>query len=42
MFLAFADEDGSEVSVVHVFPDADAIGFHLEGVQERMGLRTEV
>jgi hypothetical protein len=22
VFLAFADEDGSEVSVVHVFPDA--------------------
>lgn len=36
VFLAFAAYDGSEVSVVHVFPDADAMGRHLEGVQERM------
>ena len=41
VFLAFADEDGSEVSVVHVFPDADAMGRHLEGVQERMGTAIE-
>jgi quinol monooxygenase YgiN len=41
VFLAFADEDGSEVSVVHVFPDADAMGLHLEGVQERMGTAFE-
>ncbi|HEU4832410.1 MAG TPA: antibiotic biosynthesis monooxygenase [Actinomycetota bacterium] len=41
VFLAFADEDGSEVSVVHVFPDADAMGRHLEGVQERMGTAVE-
>ena len=41
VFLAFADEDGSEVSVVHVFPDADAMGRHLEGVQERMGTALE-
>lgn len=37
VFLAFAGDDGSEVSVVHVFPDADAMGRHLQGVQERMG-----
>jgi len=36
LFLAFADEGGSEVSVVHVFPNADAMGRHLQGVQERM------
>ena len=41
VFLAFADEDGSKVSVVHVFPDADAMGRHLEGVQERMGTASE-
>ena len=41
VFLAFADEDGSEVSVVHVFPDADAMGRHLDGVQERMGTAVE-
>ena len=36
VFLAFADEDGSRVSVVHVFSDASAMGRHLQGVQERM------
>jgi quinol monooxygenase YgiN len=36
VYLAFADEGGSQVSVVHVFPDADAMGQHLAGVQERM------
>ena len=36
VFLAFADEDGSAVSVIHVFPDEDAMGRHLEGVQDRM------
>lgn len=40
-FLAFAADDGSEVSVVHVFPDADAMGQHLQGVQERMGTAVE-
>ena len=41
VFLAFAADDGSEVSVVHVFPDADAMGQHLQGVQERMGTAVE-
>jgi quinol monooxygenase YgiN len=36
VYLAFADEGGSQVSVVHVFPDAEAMGRHLQGVQERM------
>jgi quinol monooxygenase YgiN len=36
VFLAFADEDGTRVSVVHVFSDAGAMGRHLQGVQERM------
>jgi quinol monooxygenase YgiN len=36
VFLAFADEAGSQVSVVHVFSDAGAMGRHLQGVQERM------
>ena len=36
VFLAFADEDGSRVSVVHVFSDAGAMGRHLQGVEERM------
>ena len=41
VFLAFATDDGSEVSVVHVFPDADAMGQHLQGVQERMRTAVE-
>ena len=41
VFLAFAADDGSEVSIVHVFPDADAMGRHLQGVQERMGTAVE-
>jgi quinol monooxygenase YgiN len=36
VYLAFADEGRSRVSVVHVFPDAGAMGRHLLGVQERM------
>ena len=36
VYLAFADEDGTRVSVVHIFPDAGAMGRHLQGVQERM------
>jgi quinol monooxygenase YgiN len=41
VFLAFAADDGSEVSIVHVFPDADAMGQHLQGVQERTGTAVE-
>ncbi len=41
VFLAYVNEDGTEVSVVHVFPDADAMGLHLEGVEERMGMAVE-
>ena len=41
VYLAFAADDGSEVSVVHVFPDADAMGQHLQGVEERTGTAVE-
>lgn len=41
VFLAFAADDGSEISIVHVFPDADAMGQHLQGVQERTGTAVE-
>ena len=34
-FLAYASDDGAEVSIVHVFPDADAMDRHMEGVAER-------
>jgi quinol monooxygenase YgiN len=36
VFLGFADQDGSRLSVVHVFSDAGAMGRHLQGVQKRM------
>ena len=35
VFLSYADEDSGEVSFVHVFPDAEAVDVHLEGVDER-------
>jgi hypothetical protein len=35
VFLAFANEDRTDADIVHVFPDADAMDRHLEGVGER-------
>lgn len=35
VFLAFADEDRSEVGIVHVFGDAEAVDRHFEGAGER-------
>lgn len=34
-FLAYLNEDGSEVSIVHLFPDAEAMEQHMEGVGDR-------
>jgi len=34
-FLAYADEAGTRASIVHLFPDADAMDLHVEGAQER-------
>lgn len=34
-FLAYLNEDETEVSTVHVFPDSDAMDTHMEGVDER-------
>jgi hypothetical protein len=36
LFLAYLDEEGTEVSFLHAFPDADAMDAHFEGVQERV------
>ena len=33
--LTYANEDGTEVSIVHVFPDAGAMQRHLEGLDDR-------
>jgi quinol monooxygenase YgiN len=34
-FLAFADEAGTEVTIVHVFADAEAMDLHVQGADER-------
>lgn len=34
-FLAYVDEQGEEVSIVHVFPDQEAMDLHMQGVAER-------
>ena len=35
VYLAYVSDDGTELSIVHVFPDADAMDLHLQGVAER-------
>jgi len=34
-FLVYLNNDGTRASIVHVFPDADAMTTHLRGVEER-------
>ena len=34
LHLAFASEDGGEVSMIHVIQDAEAMDFHLHGASE--------
>jgi hypothetical protein len=36
LFLAYLDEQGSEVSFLHAFPDAESMDLHFEGVDERV------
>lgn len=33
--LAYLDENGTNVSIVHVFADADTMDFHFQGAEER-------
>ena len=35
VFLAYLNEDRTEVSTVHVFPDAESMEFHMEGLADR-------
>jgi hypothetical protein len=35
VFLMYADPEGTRASIVHVFPDGDAMQRHLEGVDAR-------
>jgi quinol monooxygenase YgiN len=34
-FLAYVNEEGTEASIVHVFPDAEAMELHMHGVGDR-------
>lgn len=36
-FLHYLDEDESEVTSIHVFPDGEAMEHHMEGASERAG-----
>jgi hypothetical protein len=40
-FLAFANDDGTEVTGIHVFPDADALDRHMGVLAEQMGVLAE-
>jgi hypothetical protein len=40
-FLAFANDDGTEVTGIHVFADADALDRHMDVLAERMGVLAE-
>lgn len=42
VFLAYTDEARTEVHIVHVFPDAEAMDRHLEGVDERAAKALEL
>jgi quinol monooxygenase YgiN len=35
LYLSYLDEEGGRISFLHVFPNADAMGHHLEGTNER-------
>ncbi len=32
--LAYLNEEGSELSIIHIFPDAEAMELHMRGVDE--------
>ena len=32
--LAYLNEEGSELSIIHIFPDAEAMDLHMRGVDE--------
>lgn len=34
-FLPYLSDDGTELTIVHVFPDAESMALHMQGVQER-------
>jgi hypothetical protein len=32
--MAFHNEEGSELSIIHIFPDAESMELHMQGVDE--------
>lgn len=34
-FLQYLDEQGKELSIIHVFPDAESFDRHVDGVEQR-------
>ncbi|MCD6020963.1 MAG: hypothetical protein K0R20_673 [Actinomycetia bacterium] len=36
LYLAYLDDEGTEVSFLHAFPDAESMDLHFEGVDERV------
>jgi hypothetical protein len=41
VFLAYLDEQGTEISFLHTFPDAESMDLHFEGVDERVAAAYE-
>lgn len=41
-FLQYTNAEGTELSILHVFPDADAFDKHLEGAGERSNKAFEI
>jgi hypothetical protein len=35
LYVTYADESGTQATIVHVFPDADAMDSHFQGSEER-------
>jgi hypothetical protein len=42
VFLPYLSDDGTELTIVHVFGDAGAMDAHMEGVQERAAAAYEL
>jgi len=42
VFLQFTNVDGTELSIIHVFPDADVFDKHVEGAGERSNKAFEI
>jgi quinol monooxygenase YgiN len=41
VFLAYLDEDGTGLTIVHVFADAESMDLHVQGAEERTKAASE-